>query len=90
MNNRRREVEVNRSETLKYIRLKRNIDSEKEKLRKEIADKKREFTQEDLLRMSEEVFSVLEITGSFRDASTIFIYNSMSDEVATRDSGCCE
>ncbi|BES61090.1 5-formyltetrahydrofolate cyclo-ligase [Dysgonomonas capnocytophagoides] len=85
MNNRRREVEVNRSETLKYIRLKRNIDSEKEKLRKEIADKKREFTQEDLLRMSEEVFSVLEITGSFRDASTIFIYNSMSDEVATRD-----
>lgn len=66
-------------------RLKKDIDSEKDKLRKEIAAKKREFVSEDLLCMSEEVFSVLEITGSFRDASTVFIYNSMPDEVATRN-----
>lgn len=67
------------------MRLRKDIHSEKEKLRKEIAAKKREFTQEDLLRMSEEVFSVLEITGLFRDISTVFIYNSMPDEVATQD-----
>lgn len=67
------------------MRLKTDINSDKEKLRKEIASKKRQFTPEDLLRMSEEVFSVLEITGSFRDASTIFIYNSMPDEVGTKE-----
>ncbi len=69
----------------KNTSLKKNIDSEKDKFRKEIAAKKRKFTQEDLLRMSEEVFSVLEITGSFQNATSIFIYNSMSDEVATQD-----
>lgn len=33
--------------------------------------------------MSEEVFSVIEITGVFNEASKIFIYNAMDDEVAT-------
>lgn len=33
--------------------------------------------------MSEEVFSVLELTGAFNDASHICIYNAMKDEVAT-------
>lgn len=61
-----------------------NIASAKDKLRKEIAAKKQQFTSEDLLLMSEEVFSVLEITGTFRDASTIFIYNAMPDEVSTQ------
>ncbi|SHG29134.1 5-formyltetrahydrofolate cyclo-ligase [Dysgonomonas macrotermitis] len=63
--------------------MKKGIDPVKDKLRQEIASKKQEYQQKDLLRMSEEVFSVLEITGSFRDASTVFIYNSMPDEVAT-------
>lgn len=55
----------------------------KQKLRQEIAQQKKKYSTEDLLCMSEEVFSVLEITGQFNDASTIFIYNSMADEVST-------
>ncbi len=60
------------------------LDSAKDKLRKEIAAEKRQYTSEQLLQMSDEVFSVLEITGMFRDASTIFIYNAMADEVSTQ------
>lgn len=56
----------------------------KEKIRKEITARKKQYKQEDLLRMSEEVFSVLEITGVFREAAHICIYNAMHDEVATR------
>lgn len=56
----------------------------KDKLRKEIAESKKLYTTEDLLQMSEEVFSVIEITGVFNDASKICIYNAMTDEVATR------
>lgn len=55
----------------------------KDKIRKEITEKKRRYTPEDLLHMSEEVFSVLEITGTFNDSSRICIYYSLSDEVAT-------
>jgi len=36
-----------------------------------------------LLEKSEEVFAVLEITGEFQRARSIFIYNSLSDEVST-------
>lgn len=64
--------------------MKPGIDSAKEKLRKEIATEKRKYSSEQLLKMSDEVFSVLEITGVFRDASTILIYNSMADEVSTK------
>lgn len=60
------------------------IDSAKDKLRKQIANEKRQYSSEELLQMSEEVFSVLEITGTFRDASTVFIYNAMADEVSTQ------
>lgn len=63
--------------------MKSGIDSAKEKLRKEIAKEKLHYTSEELLQMSEEVFSVLEITGTFNDASTILIYNSMEGEVST-------
>lgn len=64
--------------------MKSGIDSAKDKLRKEIAQEKRQYTSEELLQMSDEVFSVLEITGTFRDASIIFIYNAMPDEVSTQ------
>lgn len=64
--------------------MKSGTDSSKDKLRKEIANEKRRYTEEELLLMSEEVFSVLEITGTFRDASIIFIYNAMADEVSTQ------
>lgn len=64
--------------------MKSGIDSSKDKLRKEIANEKRKYSSEELLMMSEEVFSVLEITGTFRDASTILIYNAMADEVSTQ------
>lgn len=63
--------------------MKSQINSSKDKLRKNIANEKLEYTAEQLLQMSDEVFSVLEIVGAFRDASTIFIYNSMADEVST-------
>lgn len=64
--------------------MKSGKDSSKEKLRKDIANEKGQYTSEELLQMSDEVFSVLEITGTFRDASTIFIYSAMSDEVSTK------
>lgn len=64
--------------------MKSGIDSAKDKLRKEITTEKHRHTSEELLQMSDEVFSVLEITGTFRDASIIFIYNAMPDEVFTQ------
>jgi len=63
--------------------LKSNTSSAKEKIRKDIAAIKKQYTREDLLLMSEEVFSVLEITGVFDKASKICIYNSLYDEVYT-------
>lgn len=63
----------------------RKIEQQKKQLRLQIAKQKKEYTAEDLLLKSEEVFSVLEITGQFRDAKVILIYNSMSDEVSTHD-----
>ena len=56
---------------------------EKQKLRQEIVNQKKKYSSEDLFCKSEEVFSVLELTGQFNDASNIFIYNSMQDEVST-------
>lgn len=63
----------------------KNIYQEKEQLRKEISSRKKSYTSEDLYNRSVEVLSVLEITGAFQDADTIFIYNSMEDEVQTYD-----
>jgi 5-formyltetrahydrofolate cyclo-ligase len=62
-----------------------NISQEKEKLRKEISLLKRKLASDELYNRSEEVLSVLEITGVFQDAKTIFIYNSLNDEVRTGD-----
>jgi 5-formyltetrahydrofolate cyclo-ligase len=55
----------------------------KDSLRREIATLKKQYTSSDLLAKSEEVFSVLEITGLFQQAKAILIYNSLSDEVST-------
>ncbi|WP_165024714.1 MULTISPECIES: 5-formyltetrahydrofolate cyclo-ligase [unclassified Dysgonomonas] len=57
----------------------------KEKLRKEISTIKQKYTPKELFIRSEEVFSILEITGIFQDSKTIFIYNSLLDEVSTVD-----
>jgi len=62
-----------------------NTFAAKEKLRKKIADTKRNFSEEELALMSQEVFSVLEITGAFNDAKHICIYNSIPGEVLTAD-----
>lgn len=59
------------------------MNQDKEKLRRYIAQQKNTYTTEDLLHKSEEIFAVLEITGQFRDAQHIFIYNAMAGEVAT-------
>lgn len=55
----------------------------KSKLRFEIGKLKKQYSAEELESKSDEVFSVLEITGQFRDASHILVYNAMADEVAT-------
>lgn len=64
--------------------MKSDINSEKIALRKRIAETKRKYTSEELLEMSREVLSVLEIIGKFSDARKICIYNSMKGEVETR------
>ncbi len=61
------------------------IQQEKVKLRKEIYSLKKRYSQEVILAHSQEVLSVLELTGVFQEAKTIFIYNSLRDEVQTVD-----
>lgn len=62
-----------------------DIYREKEKLRKQISSLKKEFTVEQLSLCSEEVLSVVELTGVFQEARIIFIYNGICDEVQTID-----
>lgn len=59
------------------------IQAKKNKVRQDIVSLKKKYTPQDLQSMSDEVFSVLEITGNFQSAKNIFIYNSMADEVST-------
>lgn len=56
---------------------------EKEKIRKEIAQRKKRLRPEELTLLSQEVMMTLEITGVFVDAKNILIYNNLSDEVET-------
>jgi 5-formyltetrahydrofolate cyclo-ligase len=62
-----------------------NIQQVKDKLRKEISVFKKKYTSDELYNRSQEVFSVLELTGIFQESRTIFIYNSLGDEVQTFD-----
>lgn len=62
-----------------------NIQEDKNRLRKKISSIKNEYNKEELERRSQEVLDVLELTGVFQSAKTIFIYNSMEDEVKTSD-----
>ena len=55
----------------------------KDNLRKEVSSLKKNYTPQQLLEKSDEVFSVLELTGEFRKAKNIMVYNSLSDEVST-------
>lgn len=56
----------------------------KNKLRYEIGQIIKQYSAVELASKSQEVFSVLELTGQFRDASNILIYNAMLDEVSTK------
>lgn len=60
-----------------------NLKQKKVQLRQKIAELKQQYSEEELLRKSEEVFSVVELTGVFQDAKKIFIYYGMKDEVST-------
>lgn len=62
----------------------KKIITEKEAFRKKIASLKKEYTAEDFFHKSEEVLSVLEITGVFQQAKNICIYNAIHGEVATQ------
>lgn len=64
--------------------MKTNINLNKDKLRKQIAEAKQKYSPEELTNMSYEVLSVLEITGKFNDAKKICIYNAISGEVETQ------
>lgn len=59
------------------------LKQKKDKLRKDISSLKLQFTERELLEKSEEVFSVVELTGVFQDAKRIFIYYSLPGEVST-------
>lgn len=60
-----------------------NLTQKKVQLRQKIAELKQQYSEEELLKKSEEVFSVVELTGVFQEAKKIFIYYSMKDEVST-------
>lgn len=64
--------------------MKTDINLNKDKLRKQVAKAKQKYSPEELIEMSNEVLSVLEITGKFNDAKRICIYNAISGEVDTR------
>lgn len=57
----------------------------KDVIRQQIAALKKQYTTQELISKSEEVFSILEITGTFQEAKNIFIYNSLNDEVSTKN-----
>lgn len=63
----------------------KKISIQKSNIRKEIADLKKVYSINQLQSLSDEVLSTLEITGTFQNAKTILIYNSLSDEVQTLD-----
>lgn len=52
-------------------------------LRSKIASEKKKYTPQGLREKSDEVLSVLEITGAFQDSKKILIYNNLPDEVVT-------
>lgn len=62
-----------------------NIKQAKDQFRKKICSTKEKYSLDELHERSLEVLSVLEITGVFQDAKTIFIYNNLKDEVQTFD-----
>ena len=62
-----------------------NLQQAKDNLRKEISSLKKKYTPDELYNHSQEVLSVLELTGIFQDSKTIFIYNNLEDEVQTFD-----
>jgi len=56
---------------------------EKDKLRKQISILKKNYTADELYDKSQEVLSIVEISGVFQNAKNIFIYNNLKDEVHT-------
>lgn len=61
------------------------IKSKKILLRKQVSEKKREYSDEDLNKKSTDIFSIVENTLVFKSAQIIFIYNSLKGEVQTMD-----
>lgn len=61
------------------------VQQQKIQLRKQLSDQKAKYSADELAMKSQEVFSVLEITGVFQEAKNVFIYHNMKDEVATID-----
>lgn len=62
-----------------------NIHKEKDLIRQQVVLKKKKYTSDELYSRSLEVLDIVEITGAFQSAKTIFIYNALADEVQTSD-----
>lgn len=63
----------------------KEIFSRKKELRKVIASKRAEFSDDEIMKMSAEVMNNLEQIDAFRRAKTIFVYHSTPGEVDTRE-----
>lgn len=57
--------------------------SRKQQLRKLIAERKRQLTENQLIDFSEKLFLHLESLPAFQEAKTILLYHSLKDEVRT-------
>jgi 5-formyltetrahydrofolate cyclo-ligase len=61
------------------------IDQEKKAIRKQIRDKKKDYSLEEKKRKSELIFDQIEQLNAFRKAEIIMVYWSLNDEVFTHD-----
>lgn len=60
-----------------------NSKQKKDQLRGKIKELQKQYSEDELLLKSEEVFSVVELVGVFQSAKKILIYHSMMGEVST-------
>ncbi len=65
--------------------MEKDIFSQKKKVRKEIVEIKKSYSEKELRDLSDEVISTLELTEVFQNAKVVLAYYSMPDEVCTHE-----
>lgn len=63
---------------------KKTTTNSKSQLRNAIASQKKQYSETQLARFSEDALSTLELVAAFQEASVVLIYYSMKDEVDTK------